>query len=1084
MSDNTFNGILTRAREKARRVVNSGALQVLSRTNVPESPDSTESLASADSPNASSVSSDASPSLSVQSPTPGGRGVGTTTSSLTSTRLSANIAYTPAPSPNVTYITQSVRPKQKLTSALPSAILPSDTTTFSGAWDSNYDFRSQYRPDLSQGSVDRSKIQPKNLFSTTHVLSDVEAVARTPVVEMAAGSLSGETSVDQQTAALLTTMLQRHLRIGGSQVAMTISPGDGSSQEDSAAGEPMEQTTVPGAIASAQVIEQASQVAGLAAQQTEQAPPPVGGVLLPGQNAPLLPHNEQLETPVVHPDDQEHPETPTVASADAAQEERERLEAQVIEERRAAQETANIAPPQDVRERLEAQRLEAQREIRSQTQRAVQQAVEKLTQQFRSQQDDLQRAAQEAAQQQIARETEILAAERRAQEVRQQEILVQLRTLDEGYRTRESKLKEWEDYVKEQERLAQEKLQAAHAVHQTVQELAAKEQAAREVASRHAAQVQAAIEQAEKDEAAILAAQEQSAREETARQAARDEAVRQAAQVCAQTAYQSATQQQQNTTSTSNMQQPLDQASVNQQLMVLLQQVLLQQQAPQMGQYPQSVTTQQHSAQPNLNTVTTTTVSHPTTHSHAAHSHPSQSSLDFLQRLAPNGIHSSDLTSRVPLQSTRVPGHTGGASFDMSSVLSRSVTDTTSLAQSPLLAAASINNSQGVGTPTSTTSSGRVPVPSVNPGSYVDTTQSNRSIVQDLSTLLSARLPPVDIDKFDGDYKRYETFKKMFKTLIATTETSPRDQAKALYEALKEDVVEQLDFIPKLDAPGAYEKLWKALDTEYGRFQNGAVSYVIELSSKLQSWPVCRTSEEIHSLYKLLRSHYNALEQVNQVSEVEHGSIRVLILGRLTGWIRGRCSTLMDDNPYSPVMPQVLDTLKKAKRKLQLEEMSTVPEKAPTKAIRSVLKNNFVSASEEEELENVLVNYVNNRDSRLSHRNVQFSPRSSRERTPSPRTNGESTNGRYPYREGYNTVEVEQRFNKKCFFCPSDEHDSESCNSLTNPEDYKNILFAYRLCFNCKRQGHRNYHCIMPKTCNKNCSDSTKHCSQVCIKRD
>jgi hypothetical protein len=349
----------------------------------------------------------------------------------------------------------------------------------------------------------------------------------------------------------------------------------------------------------------------------------------------------------------------------------------------------------------------------------------------------------------------------------------------------------------------------------------------------------------------------------------------------------------------------------------------------------------------------------------------------------------------------------------------------------------------------------------------------NSSLAQDLSTLLSSRLPPIDIDKFNGDYKRYETFKTRFQTLIACTNTSAKDQAKTLYQSLVEDVVEQLDHVPNLDSADAYEKLWQSLDSEYGRFQNGVIAYVTELTTGLQSWPTCKTSTDLHQLYKFVRSHYTALEQVGQESQAEHTSIRMLLLGRFTGRVMGRCSTVIDENPNSPVIKRILEIMKKEQRNLQLQEMSKGIEKNPAKPNTIPLKSNLVNTIEE----NVETTRVNNVINRSPH-SPKLSPSSNNGHSAVPQQSP-AVQPAFFSRGGF-YAERQERFSHKCIFCLSEEHDSDGCKRFSNPNEYKGILYRYRLCFNCKGQDHRNYQCNQPKLCTKNCTDSSKHCTIAC----
>ena len=363
------------------------------------------------------------------------------------------------------------------------------------------------------------------------------------------------------------------------------------------------------------------------------------------------------------------------------------------------------------------------------------------------------------------------------------------------------------------------------------------------------------------------------------------------------------------------------------------------------------------------------------------------------------------------------------------------------------------------------------------------------SLNQDLSQFLSSRLPTIDIEKFLGERNKYDAFKVKFQTLIASTNASLEEKAKTLYQALGNEVIMQLDHVPNLTDPEAYEKLWQSLDIEFGKFQHGHTGYVTELTTKLQNWPAVRTSAEVHQLYKLLKSYYTSLEQIGQEHEMEHSSIRMLILGRLTGKLLGLSSSLINHNPYAPVIKRILEYLKSHERDLSLEEMAKYRNpKSPSNS-----RSNYLNLQEEEARLAENINAVQSRNPRSDSRGVRFDERSMY-RSPPPRPGshgsdrgspnsrswqGNNQNGNQRHFDPGFQLEREQRFSKKCIFCCSDDHESDTCTRLSNPQEYRDILYKFRLCFNCHHQNHTNYNCILPKRCTK-CNDSNKHSNVVC----
>ena len=403
------------------------------------------------------------------------------------------------------------------------------------------------------------------------------------------------------------------------------------------------------------------------------------------------------------------------------------------------------------------------------------------------------------------------------------------------------------------------------------------------------------------------------------------------------------------------------------------------------------------------------------------------------------------------------------------------------------------------------------------------TQQLDNSVMHNLSTLIATRLPTIEIEKFTGDVKRYETFKTKFKTLMASTNATPEEQARTLYQSLGGDVVTQLDHIPNLCDSGAYERLWQSLDSEFGRFHNGAQDYVNDLTARLQTWPLAKSSNDVSALYKFLRSYNTTLELERQEHEMETSHIRKLILGTLTGHLKGRIIKLIDDNNNSqkPIIKQILEEMKTATRLISLDENAR-----GAKTSRPMSRVNFLGTSEEEEIFTSQINRVESRDARSTTRSVRFeeppvrsentrldsqglirsnrignerfgnqysSQTRSHLRSPTRQSNGISDiHSRNRNSESLNRpssprlsdpnyiLEREQRFSRKCLFCCTDDHESEACDRLSSPQEYKDILYKYRLCFNCHHQNHGNLSCLLPKRCTKSCADSTKHSTVVC----
>ena len=140
------------------------------------------------------------------------------------------------------------------------------------------------------------------------------------------------------------------------------------------------------------------------------------------------------------------------------------------------------------------------------------------------------------------------------------------------------------------------------------------------------------------------------------------------------------------------------------------------------------------------------------------------------------------------------------------------------------------------------------------------------------------------------------------KTLLDASNMSLQEKARILFQALGDDVISKLDHIPDLNSNDAYGLLWESLDSEYSRYPHGVASYILELTSELQRWPVCHTSSDLKELYKFLKFHHSSLLQIGQESQIEHIAIKLLILSCLTGKLQESFSTLMNQHPNMPIV--------------------------------------------------------------------------------------------------------------------------------------------------------------------------------------
>ena len=314
------------------------------------------------------------------------------------------------------------------------------------------------------------------------------------------------------------------------------------------------------------------------------------------------------------------------------------------------------------------------------------------------------------------------------------------------------------------------------------------------------------------------------------------------------------------------------------------------------------------------------------------------------------------------------------------------------------------------------------------------------AMLENISSLFLLHLPPLDIKKFDGDFKKYEKFRLRFSTLISSIPSIYH--ATLLYKSLEDDVIDQLDHIPDLQALDAYQTLWQYLDAEFSRHLHGAMSHEIKLMS-IKSWKTCESSAELLKLYKFVRYHYNALERSGRGLQAE--AIKIFFLGKLSGEVADRAATLIAESGNQPVIPKLLSMIRDEVDILELQEFATVSSISQPEPVAITKPHGTYTASHE-----------------------QGYYRSAVTSTQSLKYQG--------------SMHSNSRFKPLCLFCKSSDHASFNCTHYSHPYYFRKILYEHRLCFNCFAQGHRSWECDRPTLCTKQCKDARKHSSVICSK--
>lgn len=444
---------------------------------------------------------------------------------------------------------------------------------------------------------------------------------------------------------------------------------------------------------------------------------------------------------------------------------------------------------------------------------------------------------------------------------------------------------------------------------------------------------------------------------------------------------------------------------------------------------------------------------------------------DTINHLAPGGVSNGHPLRQQGtagnLQSTQIPGSRGCSTFDMSNI------------------------------------------PGTSSSNSDYRSHNDSSLVQELGSMLSARLPD-GFEKFDGESRKFESFKLKFCTLVSGGSfITPKDRAAMLFNSLSGDVVDQLDHIVDLERPDAYERIWRSLDRDYGRFQYGTFSHVTELQS-IQQWPQCETSADLLRLYKFVKHHYMRLEQAGQAIQAE--TVKITLLGKLKGRALNKSSTLIKQSGDSPVIRRMLDIMRDDIDDMEIQDMAKGFEsRNSSTGIKPILKSNLVSGGDNSHgpmgyyngpsqdsygvPQQAISNYgfftpgydtptAQNGLQMLSQANYVGGNTGNRvqwaDQQPSapPRSPPGSPRTRNISQQAYQQ-EMENRMKHRCLFCVSDEHLSKECTKFGANES-RQILTRFRLCYNCFGQGHGNYKCLLPKACTKSCPDQVKHATQLC----
>ena len=268
-----------------------------------------------------------------------------------------------------------------------------------------------------------------------------------------------------------------------------------------------------------------------------------------------------------------------------------------------------------------------------------------------------------------------------------------------------------------------------------------------------------------------------------------------------------------------------------------------------------------------------------------------------------------------------------------------------------------------------------------------------------------AKLPKIEVSKFDGDILDYFRFWSTFSTDIDDSSLPETSKFSYLKELLTPKVRYLVDGLP-FTADG-YERAKEILKQKFGQESEIISAHV----SKITNLAVIRSSNpsQIQEFYEVLVRHVQALETMDRLNSV-NGYTRT-ILDRLPGI---RADLVRDDENW---------------KNWEFPDLVC--------ALRRWTERNPVDSNARE----------NQRD---------------RDR----RGGGGRNNRDHMLNTGQRNGSTGDR-KVKCVYCSSEEHKSQDCSVILAVADRKKLLSENKLCFNCTGSQHKANQCSSKKSCQR-----------------
>ena len=378
-------------------------------------------------------------------------------------------------------------------------------------------------------------------------------------------------------------------------------------------------------------------------------------------------------------------------------------------------------------------------------------------------------------------------------------------------------------------------------------------------------------------------------------------------------------------------------------------------------------------------------------------------------------------------------------------------------------------------------------VPSLGNNAHLQFTQppphANNNIPLQFTQLPLFNSPPMDIEKFEGNYAQYKEFKIKVMSILASCSYSP--EMKVIY--LKKHLSgEPLDSVAGVlpDDPGAYNRIWSILDEDYGSAQLGLDHHLASLID-ISNWPEAKSIEDLNKLYRHVSLHYQAIKHYGPEACQQAEAMKISILSTLTGYAAKRITQLRERNTNYNLegILKELKTIIGHNKFIQGTKNFKNPPKVRKSLNVGTSDDNDSDDSVDKDLKAEISCYQaksalkKEEEERGRKKKLLFENTKSNEQTND--NNVKKSQERFIYTSPSRSPSPVQ-FN--CPFCQTNDHNVSECKRYDNRNAYWKHIFSNRWCSNCLRPGHKQEQCFRPSYCTTGCNRTDKHVTVLCDK--